>query len=351
MRASQSLGVTAVLAASLVSAQTCYSGVNIFTARGTGEVPPTGLGIEGTHINAVLDAVPNSVATVIDYPATFGNNSVPAGVMDSNEKIAAYLDACPDSKIIVMGYSQGAIVQGLVLTGTTFSINAEGEAQDYVVPALPQKYVDQIAAIVFFGDPGYNANIGTNLDNPYPCTTGSRTPRSESEFGKFGDRLAEWANSDDIYACSTGTSFAAHISYFSTANATLTAEFVTAKLGLSAGSSGSSSSSAPASYTTPSAAAYYPPATIIHPSTGRSVALASATLSRPSRPSASGSRVSGSRASASASGRVSSASSLPAPPPTSAPTPTVTPSKGDASSMGKPIAALLGALALPLLLL
>jgi hypothetical protein len=194
--------VTAVLAASLVSAQTCYSGVNIFTARGTGEVPPTGLGIEGTHINAVLDAVPNSVATVIDYPATFGNNSVPAGVMDSNEKIAAYLDACPDSKIIVMGYSQGAIVQGLVLTGTTFSINAEGEAQDYVVPALPQKYVDQIAAIVFFGDPGYNANIGTNLDNPYPCTTGSRTPRSESEFGKFGDRLAEWANSDDVSSSS-----------------------------------------------------------------------------------------------------------------------------------------------------
>ncbi|KAF1820559.1 carbohydrate esterase family 5 protein [Dissoconium aciculare CBS 342.82] len=355
MRATQSLGVSAVLAAGLVSAQaqTCYSGINIFTARGTGEVPPTGLGIEGTHINAVLDAVPNSHATVIEYPATFGNSSVPAGVQDSNEKIAAYLDACPTSKIVVMGYSQGAVVQGLVLTGTSFSINAEGQAEDYTVPPLPQKYVDQIAAIVFFGDPGYNQNIGTNLDNPNPCTTGARTPRSVDAFGKFGDRLAEWANADDIYACSTGTSFAAHISYFSTANATLTAKFVAGKVGVSAGSPGDSSSSV----TTPTRPAYYPPTTpIVHPSTGRSVSQIYATLSKPSRPTASGSRIPVSRAStASRASQVSSASGtgrLPAPATSTATTsPTLTPSRGDAPSLGKPMAAVLGGLALPLLFL
>jgi hypothetical protein len=82
-----------------------------------------------------------------------------------------------------------------------FSINPEGQAEDYTIDPLPQKYVDQIAAIVFFGDPGFNANIGTNLDQPFPCTTGSRTPRSEAAFGKFGDLLAEWANSDDVSFC------------------------------------------------------------------------------------------------------------------------------------------------------
>lgn len=125
-----------------VAAQ-CYSGVNIFTARGSFEQPPNGLGIEGTHINAVIAAIPGSAATVIDYPATFTNNSVPIGVQNGTRQLTAYLDACPTSKVVVMGYSQGAVTQGYVLTGGSFTIGPDGTAQNYNVPALAAKYANQ----------------------------------------------------------------------------------------------------------------------------------------------------------------------------------------------------------------
>lgn len=148
----QSFGATSSLLAlffTTTNAVTCYSGVNMFTARGTGELPPNGLGIEGTHINAVLAAIPDSNATVIDYPATFGNNSVPIGVQNGTRQIEEYLDACPTSKIVVMGYSQGADVMGFVLTGAAFTIAPDGSAQNYTVPPLASKYADQSELVLF----------------------------------------------------------------------------------------------------------------------------------------------------------------------------------------------------------
>jgi hypothetical protein len=119
---------------------TCYSGVNIFTARGTGEVPANGLGIEGVHINAVLAAIPNSNAVVVDYPAAISNSSVAIGVQNGTRQIESYLDACPTSKVVIMGYSQGAVVMGDVITGAAFTIGPDGTAQNFTVPPLAAKY-------------------------------------------------------------------------------------------------------------------------------------------------------------------------------------------------------------------
>lgn len=147
MRATRSLAAAAVagLATTVHAAEstTCYSGVNVFAARGTGEQPPTGLGLSGVHISAILSAIPGSTATVIDYPATYGNTSVPTGVRNGGAQIAAYLDACPSSKIVVMGYSQGAYVMGSVLTGIDLTITPEGTASAYSVAPLAEKYTDQ----------------------------------------------------------------------------------------------------------------------------------------------------------------------------------------------------------------
>lgn len=135
---------TALLLSALTgsaTAQTCYSGVNIFAARGTGE--SAGLGVSVVHINAITDRIPNSNAVAIDYPALFTNNSGPIGAQNGTRQLESYLDACPDSKVVIMGYSQGAIVQGYVLTGANFTIGPDGTATPYYQQPLPDKYANQ----------------------------------------------------------------------------------------------------------------------------------------------------------------------------------------------------------------
>jgi len=360
MRTTPSLRAASVLMAaglaSTAQAVTCYSGVNVFTARGTGEVPPNGLGLSGVHIKAILAAVPDSNATVVEYPASTANYSVPYGVASANSEIAEYLDACPDSKIVIMGYSQGANVMGYVLEGADFKFTPDGTAQNYTVPPLPEKYADQVAAIVFFGDPQFNINIGINSDQPYPCNVSSRNPRDPAVFGKFADRLEEWCNYSDFACCGTGTTFDGHISYFSNENGTITGDFVANRLAdLSAGSSSSSSASSAAPLTTPAAPTVYVTrsTSFVHPLTASSVVPAS--LSKPTRASSvsrpyNGSYSSTARVSGSGT-RVSSGYGLPTSTGPSTPTVTVTPAKGAAATLGVPASIVLGWLAIARFLL
>lgn len=55
--------------------------------------------------------------------------------------INSYAQACPTSKIVVMGYSQGAEVAGLALTG---GVNG--------LQALSQKVHNQIVSVILWGD-------------------------------------------------------------------------------------------------------------------------------------------------------------------------------------------------------
>lgn len=79
--------------------------VHMMLARGTTESYP---GLLGTLTDKVLDAIPGSDYENIIYPAT-QEGSTPSygeGIRNGTAQLKRYARACPESKIVLLGYSQ-----------------------------------------------------------------------------------------------------------------------------------------------------------------------------------------------------------------------------------------------------
>lgn len=88
-----------------VSAQNC-SKVHIIVARASTE--PIGTGIIGVVAKQVQSQVSGTDIVAVDYPATLDNyvTSQTAGVVAMTKMVTDYAVTCPNSKLVLMGYSQ-----------------------------------------------------------------------------------------------------------------------------------------------------------------------------------------------------------------------------------------------------
>lgn len=80
---------------------------HVFGARET--TAPPGFGSASTVVNLVQQANAGGTSEVIEYPAAGGNvyaASVAAGVIAVANQTAAFNQMCPESKIVMVGYSQ-----------------------------------------------------------------------------------------------------------------------------------------------------------------------------------------------------------------------------------------------------
>jgi acetylxylan esterase len=95
-------------AAPLEERQSCPN-IHVFGARET--TAPAGYGSAGTFVNLILQAYPGSTAEAINYPAQGNSNqayasSVQAGTQNIANQINSYNRQCPNTKLVVVGYSQ-----------------------------------------------------------------------------------------------------------------------------------------------------------------------------------------------------------------------------------------------------
>lgn len=93
---------------SLGQAQQCPtgSGVGMIVARASTEAP--GTGIIGSVADDVASQMPGSTITAVDYPATLENyqSSEGTGVAAMTKLVQNFTTSCPESKMVLMGYSQ-----------------------------------------------------------------------------------------------------------------------------------------------------------------------------------------------------------------------------------------------------
>lgn len=121
--------------ASAVFSANCTSGLYIVVARGSGE--KQGEGVTAAIAKMIEAEIPNSTSVGLVYPATLGNyiQSEEAGVTALQSVLDDYVASCPDGKIALLGYSQGAQVIGDVLCGAS-------EAIVKPTAALPARFND-----------------------------------------------------------------------------------------------------------------------------------------------------------------------------------------------------------------
>ncbi|KRE26938.1 cutinase [Mycobacterium sp. Soil538] len=172
------------------SAQGC-SDVEVIFARGTGE--PAGVGWLGTaFINTVRGKVGAKTvsAYAVNYPADWNlYSSVRAGGSDALARIHTTAANCPDTRIVLGGYSQGAGVIDQLAIGQPVGV--------FTPMPIPAGDEPRIEAIAVFGNPLRTMNNGGSLVDKSPV---------------YGSRTIDQCATGDKY-CSGGTDSMAHYAY------------------------------------------------------------------------------------------------------------------------------------------
>ena len=183
------------------SADPC-SDVAVVFARGTHQEP--GLGNIG---QAFVDSLTSQVGGrsvdvyAVNYPANDDyHNSAYAGANDASTHIQSTVASCPNTKIVLGGYSQGSTVIDLATT------------------QMPPSVADHVAAVALFGEP--SSGFSTMLWGGQPLPTINPL--------YSGKTLSLCAPDDPI--CSGGGNIIAHVSYIEAGMTNQAATFAANKL-------------------------------------------------------------------------------------------------------------------------
>ena len=161
--------------------------IQVVFARGTGEIP--GLGRVGdSFVNELRARVGNrSVGAYgVNYPASYEFLTAADGANDASAFIQNIINTCPNTKLVLGGYSQGAAVMDII---TSVPFPAIG----FTNP-LPPDAPNRVAAVAVFGNP----------------TTKIGLPMTSSPV--YGTRAIDLCNVGDP-VCSDGNDVPAHRSY------------------------------------------------------------------------------------------------------------------------------------------
>jgi cutinase len=139
--------VSAPINVAPASAASCPD-VEVTFARATTE--PPGVGVVGQQfIDSLRSQVGGRSLAIypVNYPASDDfAPSANAGAVDANAHVESMAANCPNTKLVLGGYSQGAIVIDLITI-------AQAPVVGFVPVSLPQDVADHVAALALFGNP------------------------------------------------------------------------------------------------------------------------------------------------------------------------------------------------------
>jgi acetylxylan esterase len=135
--------------------------VHVFGARET--TAPPGFGSAQTLVDLVAKRFPGATSEPIDYPAAGGKRygaSVADGIAAVVRQTEAFAARCPDSVVIMHGYSQGAQIMDDAFCG-----GPDGSSLDSTRTLVSGAIARNVAAIVLMGDPRHVGGLAFNVGN------------------------------------------------------------------------------------------------------------------------------------------------------------------------------------------
>lgn len=169
----------------------------VIFARGTTELP--GVGPTGdAFVNSLQSQVgPKSVEVYpVNYPATTDFRTAVDGISDARAQILATAASCPETKMVLGGFSQGAAVMGFV----TANVVPDGVSAATVPAPMPPDVADHVAAVALFGKP--SARFMRAINDP------------QIVIGpNYVDKAIDLCVDDDLVCDPDGRSFDIHSRY------------------------------------------------------------------------------------------------------------------------------------------
>ncbi|CAM1504405.1 Fc.00g019960.m01.CDS01 [Cosmosporella sp. VM-42] len=204
--------------AAFVAAENLACGhTHIIVARASEEKPGTGM--LGPLAAEIQRRIPDSHITALDYPAKL-DPYIPSqtqGVATLSKMIHELVITCPSTKLVLLGYSQGAHVTADVVCG------ASEPGFPATVPMGPSA-TGKISAIILMGDPSHVANASYNEGTSHH--DGIFMRRNPTGCNPVADRMISFCDANDLF-CDSGNSIPVHLGY-AREFGTVAADFVVA---------------------------------------------------------------------------------------------------------------------------
>ncbi|MBV8929257.1 MAG: cutinase family protein [Mycobacteriaceae bacterium] len=143
--------------------------VEVVFARGTFE--PPGVGATGeAFVDALRPQLGGKSVDIypVNYPASLDFATAAEGVIDASNKVRDVAANCPNTKMVLGGYSQGAAVIGYI---TEDAVPAGFTLPDGIKGPMAPAVAEHVAAVTLFGKPSNGFLNGIDRDAP-PITIG-----------------------------------------------------------------------------------------------------------------------------------------------------------------------------------
>jgi cutinase len=194
--AATGVAASALTGSVIPSASAQCPDVQVVFARGTGEAP--GVGPTGqAFVDALHQRVGGKSFDVypVNYPASDQWDTGMDGIRDAGAHVVSMAHDCPNTQMVLGGYSQGAAVMGFVTSAAV----PDGYDPATVPKPLAPDVANHVSSVVLFGMPNVRA---MNFLGQPPVVIG---PLYDAKTVKV------CATDDPV--CSDGLNFAAHDTY------------------------------------------------------------------------------------------------------------------------------------------
>jgi cutinase len=162
-------------------------GVEVVFARGTDEAPGVGK-VGGAFVNSLREQTRKSVGVYgVNYPADKDFLAAADGANDASSHVQRMAVNCPNTRLVLGGYSQGAAVIDIVTAAPMSGLGFR--------KPLPTAAADHVAAVALFGNPSGRAGGLMSALSP-----------------NFDGKTIDLCNPGDPI-CSGGLRWASHLSY------------------------------------------------------------------------------------------------------------------------------------------
>jgi acetylxylan esterase len=198
--------------------------VHVITARASTEAP--GEGITGALVTQIVNSSNQTVSRAsVNYPATLTNyaSSSAQGVSALKTQLTNQVNACPNQKIVLAGYSQGAHVVLDVLGG------GGGGSLGATTPPIAAAIASHVTAVATFGDPRHVVNQAFDLGTSRRNGLFPRTATQLRVLAGFAPRIQAYCDANDTF-CDSGVSLQVHLTYLDRYQ-NAAASFVLGKIG------------------------------------------------------------------------------------------------------------------------
>ncbi|KAF9894905.1 hypothetical protein FE257_004527 [Aspergillus nanangensis] len=181
--------------------------VHVLAARET--FAPAGLGNATKVVDMICNSHPGATFEAIDYPA-MGHEcnpySVQKGAQAVADQVTRFVNDCPDTQIVLVGYSQGAHIIDDAMCGGG---DPHMGIADPVAP-VPRDVGAHVKAMIWMGSPrhtpGAPYNVGSSQSNGFD-------PRPKGQTcGPYNGIIQSYCDQNDPY-CSNGHDEDLHFAY------------------------------------------------------------------------------------------------------------------------------------------